>query len=395
MSIASRSARPVAVFSNGVSHSSRAASKAESDRSGQSVPAVWRAKAVRVWMERAALLQCRMSSFVARTRASRAAVVAGPGSAGPSDAPRTRLSRRRSTRARSSSRLGSHDRVAIRSTVEAVAAATASMSSASRGAASRMRLSFPAAAEPRPAASSSATTRNASPAKGSSAGSHAPPPPRNRNRAPPRACAIRSGYAKASTGPASLPDSPISSGVVPPGAASRHRESPGPPTPTLRTSSNARRRAPATAPPSACGWRALRLKRRRSRVATLVSISSGRPRRTSRSSSNAARAQAVPPLRPVATAPTTMRASLGCSGSPAISRPTAVGRPSASRAPRNVRRRRPSSSARGGGGSRKGNAAASPPHTASSRASPARSAVAISGSGKGRRAACSSFDHKR
>ena len=66
------------------------------------------------------------------------------------------------------------------------------------------------------------------------------------------------------------------------------------------------------------------------------------------------------------------------------------------------RRARPAAASSVAASSRAGRAAGrgrrvarSVPHTASSRASPARSALAISGSANGRRAACSSFDHRR
>ncbi len=401
MSIASRSARPDALPSNGVSHSSSDGEESRRPRGpGHCAMPLGRGSAPvsavrhggrrrpRAWRDRAASLQCRM-------RQPRGC---GPGPGGRRWSPgrvRRGLRTRRGpgcrggvrSRARRSSRVGSQDRVATRSTrgagrgrdrfdvggVEGGGEADAAvLSGGGRAAAGGVEFRRPRGTPRRPA------VRPA----GQPASSPAPQPEPS-----PAAGLARCG-----------PDRPAPAPV--PGRARRpvrRRDDP-----TRRASSVARRRAAATAAPSACGWRTSRSRSSRRRTATSVSISSGRPRSTSRSSSSAARAQAVPPRgrRPTA-APDHHAGQAGMQREfghrPAGRGRAAVGvegaeegeeAPALLQGPgrRRVEERQPGSPA-------VSEARRPTPPVRATR--PARSAPAISGSGNGRRAACSIFDHRR
>ena len=163
--------------------------------------------------------------------------------------------------------------------------------------------------------------------------------------------------------------------------------------PTRCAMSRARRIKRSTAPRSARSWRSRPITTRMRNDISLGS-SSARPRRMSRSSSNAAMTQAND-WSAAPTESTTIRARRGCAGTLSIARPTSVMRWLASNAPSSSSSSAPCAKVRGGGASGKVSSAAEVPHAASSSASPARSTWVISASRWARRVDCSSLLHAR
>ena len=313
-------------------------SRASSVTSGQSPPSARRAKPMRACSARST---SRHRSTVEpgrrgpgrRGRRSSPRPALGPSVAGREDDARRGGAR---MRCRRSSRAASHPSVTTSSMALPAAAVDVGLVEPGRHADAEVVV----AGAGRPAgrgASRSATTRNASPVERVA----------RREAPPPRRCAAGSGRRH---GPG--PGGRGRRGRAPARTRrGRRRTGAGPSALSRRRSSPARRRTSCTVLRSAAGWLDRGSTISRTRSATLAGSSSGRPRRTSRSSSSAASAQATPP-RPRSVAARTMCARRGWTGSSAIARPVVVTRWSASRAPSSTSRSRASASARAGGGSR-------------------------------------------